>query len=141
MTATPTERAHEHHPFDAEIEHAGALAEQFAQTGVEDRGASRNRRREDRDQEGDRPDAIHGPAPRRLRLDRSTPDAGPGNRSGMSPPRRKKRIVPWSIGATAAGRPTSLDLIAADHQSGQQEGTRTMASGFRRPSQATMIAA
>ena len=42
-------RAHQHHPLDAEVEHAGSLREQLAERGEEERCPVRDRGREDDD--------------------------------------------------------------------------------------------
>ena len=44
-------RADEHHPLDAEVEHAGALGEQLTERGVEQRRSVGDRRREHDDQD------------------------------------------------------------------------------------------
>ena len=105
------ERAHQHHAFDAEIEHAGAL-------GKESR---RGRRRGSRcrpgspprapSQEGDRPDVIHAAATRLPRSgDGSTRDADPNPVAGQRSRRRAGRrgSTPCSIGATDRGRPIEV---------------------------------
>ena len=47
----PHRSAHEHHPLDAEVEHARALGEQLAERRVEQRRAVDDRRRGDQDDE------------------------------------------------------------------------------------------
>ena len=54
------QRAHEHDPLDAEVEHPGALRDQFAEAGEEDRGAGGDGRRQYGDDERRGEDVGHG---------------------------------------------------------------------------------
>ena len=47
----PGDGADQHHPLDAEVEHAGALGEHLAERGVEDRRAVEHRRRQRDDEQ------------------------------------------------------------------------------------------
>ena len=85
------DRAQQHHPLDAEVEHPRALGEQLAERGEEERCPVDDRRREHHDEE-----AVVHPA-------RPPPTAGAGRcgratttryRTSTSPPSTQKRMSP-----------------------------------------------
>ena len=59
----PAERARQHHAFDAEVEDPGALGQDFAECGVEDRRPAPHRGGQHRGEEADGEDVAHTSTP------------------------------------------------------------------------------
>src|SRR5262249_19335865 len=104
-------RADEHHPFDAEVEHAGPLREQLAERAEEERRAVRDTTCDQRDEQR----VVHDAAPagavgadtRGVRTMRTR------WRTNSSPPSAENRMIPWITPTRPDGKLAPCSVLPA----------------------------